>query len=242
MGADLYAESGEYIDVLSQDAWRALRAPITEALRNATPEYGPVVDVGAGTGLGTVLAAQAVPEADLIAVEPSPILRAVLLSRLAGAEHLRRRVTVLASDVEGMRLPPRLGGVLAINMIGHLPPQRRRELWVDLRQRLAPGAPLIVNLQPPAEVATIPETTFASVTIGRRSYQGSGTARPSGDEAVTWTMRYRTLDAEGTVERELVVDYQWRVLSPRRLADELTAAGYATSTQEMDVVVATPRN
>jgi hypothetical protein len=43
-------------------------------------------------------------------------------------------------------------------------------------------------------------------------------------------------------ERDMGVDCHWHVLSPRRLADELTAAGYGTSLQEMDVVVATPRN
>jgi len=125
-------------------------------------------------------------------------------------------------------------------MIGHLPAWQRREFWADLRQRLTPTAPLIVNLSPPAEVTTIPETVFAAVRIGRRTYQGSGGARPAGDEAVTWTMRYRTLDTDGNLERELVEDYQWHVLSVRRLVDELTAAGYTASIRAMDVMVATP--
>ena len=102
MSADPYAESGEFIDVLSQDAWRALRTPVTEAMRHARPDQGPIVDIGAGTGLGTILASQAVPDAELIAVEPSPILRAVLLARLVGDDDLRRRVTVQATDAVGM--------------------------------------------------------------------------------------------------------------------------------------------
>jgi SAM-dependent methyltransferase len=242
MGADAYAQSGEYIDVLSRDAWRALRAPIERALRHAVPRQGPIVDLGAGSGLGTALVAETLLDADVIAVEPSPVLRAVLLSRLAATEPLRRRVTVQATDVDGMQLPPRLGGVLAINMIGHLSPRRRRQLWADLRQRLAPAAPLVVNLSPPAEEAEVPETPFASVSIGQRTYQGSGMARPASNGAVTWTMRYRTLDASGSIERELVVDYEWTVLSRQRLLHELTAAGYTPWTEEMDVVVATPRS
>jgi SAM-dependent methyltransferase len=239
--ADPYAESGEFIDVLSQDAWQALRAPISQALRQAAPQQGPIVDIGAGTGLGTLLVAETVPAADIIAVEPSPILRAVLLARLVTNEHLRQRVTVHATDAETMRLPARLGGVLAINMIGHLPPQRRRQLWADLRPRLAPAAPLIVNLQLPAEPTTVPETTFASVRIGDRIYQGSGGAEPAGDDSVTWTMRYRTIDPAGAVDNELVVDYQWQVVSPQTLLDELTAAGYTATVREPDLVVATPR-
>jgi SAM-dependent methyltransferase len=133
VSADPYAESGEFIDVLSQDAWRAPRTPVTEAMRHARPDQGPIVDIGAGTGLGTVLAAQAVPDAEVIAVEPSLILRAVLLARLVGDDDLRRTVTVQATDAAGMTLPPRLCGVLAMNMIGHLAPDRRRQLWADLR-------------------------------------------------------------------------------------------------------------
>jgi hypothetical protein len=41
----------------------------------------------------------------MIAVEPSPILRAALLARLVGDDHLRRRVTVQATDADGMSLP-----------------------------------------------------------------------------------------------------------------------------------------
>jgi hypothetical protein len=126
-------------------------------------------------------------------------------------------------------------------VIGHLPPQRRRLLWADLRPRLAPAAPLIVNLQLPAEPTTVPETTFASVRIGDRIYQGSGGAEPAGDDSVTWTMRYRTIDPGGTVDNELVVDYQWHVVSPQTLLDELTAAGHTATVREPDLVVATPR-
>ncbi len=62
-------------------------------LRQAAPGQGPIVDIGAGTGLGTLLVADTVPGGEVIAVEPSPILRAVLLSRLAADDGLRQRVT-----------------------------------------------------------------------------------------------------------------------------------------------------
>lgn len=241
MPTDLYTESGEFIDVLSQDAWRALATPISQALGEAAPQQGPILDIGAGTGLGTLLVAGTVPDGEIIAVEPSPVLRAVLLSRLAANDDLRRRVTVQASTVDGMRLPGRLGGVLAINMIGHLAAPERRQLWSDLRPRLAPTAPLVVNLQPPAEPTAIPESAFASVPIGRRTYEGSGGASPAGEDTVIWTMRYRVLDADGAVANELVVDYPWHVLSPQGLLAELTAAGYTATVREMDVVVATPQ-
>src|SRR5919197_13009 len=239
MPTDPYVDSGEFIDVLSQDAWRALRPPIVEALGQAAPDQGPIVDIGAGTGLGTLVVAETLPASHILAVEPSPILRAVLLSRLVSDGDLRLRVTVQDADVDGMRLPQQLSGVLAINMIGHLSPQRRRDLWADLRPRLAPGAPLIVTLQPPAEPTHIPESTFTSVRIGDRIYEGSGGAHPTGDDRVTWTMRYRTLDPDGAVHRELAVAYPWYVISPQELLDELTTAGYTASLRPLDIVVAT---
>jgi hypothetical protein len=240
MDADPYAESGELIDVLSLEAWQTLRGPIGEALQAAVPGQGPIVDVGAGTGLGTLVIADTLPDAEIIAVEPSPILRAVLLSRLAAADRLRGRVTVLAADATGARLPDRLGGAIAINMIGHLPPAQRHRFFTDLRPRLAPAAPLVVNLQPPAEVTTIPETAFSSVVIGRHTYQGSGAATPAGEDAVTWRMRYRILDADGTLAREHTVDYRWHMVSRQRLLGELAGAGYSAAVGELDVVAAMP--
>ncbi|WP_422771442.1 class I SAM-dependent methyltransferase [Plantactinospora sp. WMMC1484] len=240
MTVDLYAESGEFIDVFSRDAWRAFRPPVVAALRRAVPAQGPILDIGAGSGLGTLLVAETLPTAEIVAVEPSPILRAVLLSRLADSETLRPNVTVVAAGIQDWSPPARLGGVLAMNMLGHLDPAQRRTLWADLRERLAPAAPLIVNLQPPAEVTTIPPTPFASITIGGRTYQGGGEARPDGADTVTWTMSYRTLGQDGNVEREVVVAYPWHVISATELLDELAEASFTASVGELDVVLATP--
>ncbi|TDC30060.1 class I SAM-dependent methyltransferase [Micromonospora sp. 15K316] len=244
MTVDPYAESGEFIDVFSRDAWQTLGPPIVSALRGAVPAHGPILDIGAGTGLGTFLVAETLPTAEVVAVEPSPVLRAVLLSRLAAGESLRPRVTVVATGIENWQPPPRLGGVLAINMIGHLDSQRRRLLWAELRTRLATGAPLIVNLQPPAEVTVVPPSVFSTITIGRHTYEGSGDARPAGDDddTVTWTMRYRTRTADGTTVRDLVVVYPWHVVSGTQLLDELADAGFDAAVGELDVVVATPRD
>ncbi|AVT37002.1 trans-aconitate 2-methyltransferase [Plantactinospora sp. BB1] len=242
MTADLYAESGEFIDVFSRDAWQAFRTPVVTALHRAVPDQGPILDIGAGTGLGTLLVAETLPGAEIVAVEPSPILRAVLLSRLLDNESRRPRVTVVAAGIQDWTPPARLGGVLAMNMLGHLAPEQRRTLWTALHERLTPSAPLIVNLQPPAEVTTIPPTTFASITIGGRTYQGGGEARPAGNNTVTWTMSYRTLGQDGNVEREIVVAYPWHVVSPTELLDELADAGFTATVGKLDVVVATPHS
>ncbi|WP_435830227.1 class I SAM-dependent methyltransferase [Micromonospora echinospora] len=161
-----------------------------------------LLDVGAGTGLGTEVLAAAVLDGDVVAVEPSPVLRAVLLSRVAAHPDLRRRVTVAAADALGVDLPARLGAVLAIKMIGHLDAQKRRTFLRRVAERLAPDAPLVLNVQPPSEPTTVPFTVFGTVPLGQHRYEGGGSAEPSGPDSVTWRMRYRVLDTDGTVLRE----------------------------------------
>ena len=158
--ADEYADAGEFLDVLSGDAWAVLRSPVVAALAGADPSAGPLVDLGAGSGRGTRILAGLHTDATVLAVEPSPVQRAVLAARLMDDLSMAARVTLVAERAEAAELPDRLGGVLAMNMIGHLDPAARRDLWRRIAGRLAPGAPLVVNVQPPARAEVVPESEF----------------------------------------------------------------------------------
>ncbi len=224
---DEYGTSGEFLDVLSRDAWAALREPVTIALRGVDPAAGPLVDLGAGSGRGTLLLAGLVPSAAVLAVEPSLVQRAVLLARLADDPALADRVSVVAERAESTQLPDAVGGVLAMNMIGHLLPDDRRQLWRRLADRMGPGVPLVVNLQPPPRVEAIPDTGFAAVRIGSYRYGGGGRAEPDGPEAVSWHMRYEVRDEKGDLVREITAAYRWHVLDEATLRAELAAVGLA---------------
>ncbi|MEH1015696.1 class I SAM-dependent methyltransferase [Micromonospora sp. CPCC 206060] len=236
MSVDPYQRSGEFLDLLSRDAWEALREPVAHALRGVVPANGPILDVGAGSGLGTLVAAGTVADAEILAVEPSAVLRAVLLARVAADPDLRRRVTVLPGDAGTVAPPDRLGAVLAMNMVGHLSPEQRRAFWHRIGERLAPGAPLVVNLQPPATAAVVPTSVFARQQVGQYVYEGSGGAEPTAPDVVTWHLRYRVLDAHGQVLRDLTADYDWHVVAPRMLLDELSEAGFTAERGALDVV------
>ncbi|GAB7044635.1 MULTISPECIES: class I SAM-dependent methyltransferase [Catenuloplanes] len=223
--SDEYRDSAEFLDLMSHGMWDALRGPVTAALHGADPANGPVVDLGAGTGLGTATIAAALPKALITAVEPSSSLRAALLARIGVDPDLRARVSVLGDPAETVALPGRAAAVLALNMIGHLAPDARRDLWRRVAGTLPPSAPLVVNVQPPDEAVPVEETVFARVPVGGHVYEGGGRAEPSGPGQLTWHMTYRVRDAAGTVVREAAVSYAWHVLSVPALVTELAAVG-----------------
>lgn len=232
---DQYQDSGEFLDLLSVDAWRALRAPVQHALTGARTD-APAVDLGAGSGRGVRILAEAVPGCEIIAVEPSPVQRAALHTRIIDDPDLASRTTVVAATAEQVDLPETIGAALAINMIGHLSVADRRVLWQRLATRLRSGAPLVVNLQPPSEAVAVAKAEFTTVRVGRLRYRGSGSAQPAGPDQVTWSMRYRVFDDEDRTVREVSAEYPWQVLSQGQLLDELSAAGFTTEVGQLGVV------
>ncbi|MFM9442371.1 class I SAM-dependent methyltransferase [Streptomyces acidiscabies] len=225
---DPYDRSAEYLDLLMAEAWEALTPALTEALREVRAGAGPVVDLGAGTGRGVVAICAALTDGEpVLAVEPSAAMRAVLLARVHDAPELRSRVTVLAQDAAHATLPEGLRAIVALNMLGHLPPAERQALWVSAAQRLAPGGALIVNVTPPVRPERVPRTRMASAAVGALRYEGWASAEPSGEDEITWRMEYRVL-RDGLPLSEVSVDYRWWVASERELAEEAAGAGLVT--------------
>ncbi|MEV8017551.1 class I SAM-dependent methyltransferase [Streptomyces sp. NPDC086554] len=223
--ADPYERSAEYLDLMIAGAWRSLVPALTEALKGLGAVAGPVVDLGAGTGRGAAVICAALPgDEAVLAVEPSAAMRAVLLARVHDDPELRSRVTVLADDVAHAPLPDGLRAIVALNVLGHLPPAERRALWADAGRRLAPGGAIVVNVAPPVRPERVPRTRMASVAVGALQYEGWGSAEPSGGDEITWHMEYRVL-RDGRPLSQVTVDYRWWVASESALAEEAASAG-----------------
>ncbi|WP_206306011.1 class I SAM-dependent methyltransferase [Streptomyces sp. RFCAC02] len=139
MGADPYASSAPYIDPLIAGFWYGIAPALVDELRTLRADIGPVVDIGAGSGRGVRVIHDALPDAPVLAVEPSVPMRAALLARLADDPLLGDRVTVTASDALDCPLPDRMRAAVCMNMLGHLAPDERRSFWRRLARRLAPG-------------------------------------------------------------------------------------------------------
>jgi len=215
-----YDQTGEYVAVLLAALWEGLGPALTAALDGLEPTAGPIVDVGAGNGFGTRVIAAAVPHAEIIAVEPDRALRTALLAMVGADVDLRTRVTVLDTDLLRAELPPRIGGLVAMNVIGHFSPVERARVWVLLAERLVPQGRAVLNLYPPYRPEAVPNAPMGEATIGRRRYTASAAAQPAGEDAVTWEMTYR-VEQDGRAVATFSARDHWYVLSPDQLAAEL---------------------
>jgi Methyltransferase domain len=231
-----YAVTAPFYDLLAAPWWDRLGPALASALAGTDPAAGPVVDLGAGTGLSTMSAADALPDAEVWAVEPSSAMRTILLSHLGLRRDLHERVTVVGADAQTMAWPTRVAAVVAANMIGHLPPDDRRRLWATLADRLAPGAPAVVGLQPPARPEHLPLTRGAAVRVGRDTYEGWSTAEPSGPDSVRWTMTYR-ICRDGDIRHETITNFDWWTVSADDIAEETAVAGLSCEPADADLLV-----
>ncbi|MGI5159097.1 class I SAM-dependent methyltransferase [Microbispora sp. CA-102843] len=223
---DSYACTAEYYQLMSEPYWDVLRPVLADALAEVDPATGPVVDVGAGTGLSTLVAAHTLPQARIVAVEPSPSMRTVLLTRVAADADLRRRVTVLPLPLSEAALPERVCAVIAIGVLHHFDAAGRREFMKVLADRLAPRALAVVEVQDPPEVCTVPSQRYHMTTVGDVTYEGWMSARPKDQTAMEWTMTYRAVrDGETLDDRS--VRFTMFPVSPATVVSEATAAGLA---------------
>ncbi|MFE1010324.1 Gfo/Idh/MocA family oxidoreductase [Streptomyces sp. NPDC058794] len=226
--AAAYSPSAEFFDLVAAEHTATSSAPaIAGLLADADLSTGPIVDIGAGTGLVTEAVARARPDAEVIACEPSVGMRAVLTSRVFSDEDLRTRVTVTADSAPDLELPDRISVVLLCGVLGHLDAEERARLWRRLNRRLAPGGLVVVELMQFESPLTLPETRLATTRAGRHRYEWSFGGAP--DETAAGVMRLNSTwrvyrDGAAQPEREVRDSYRW---APFGLKDVATESGMA---------------
>ncbi|MEU3183956.1 Gfo/Idh/MocA family oxidoreductase [Streptomyces sp. NPDC006923] len=219
-----YTPSAEFFDLVAAEHTATASAPaIAALLAGADLGGGPVVDIGAGTGLVTEAVARARPDVEILACEPAVGMRAVLTSRVFSDPDLRSRVTVTADAAPDLELPDRVGAVLLCGVLGHLDAPQRHRLWQRLRQRLAPGGLVVVELMGLDTPLTLPETRLATAVAGKQRYEWSFSGAP--DEAEESVMRLHTTwrvyrDGEPGALREVHDSYRWVPLGLHDVAAE----------------------
>jgi SAM-dependent methyltransferase len=225
-----YDVTAEFYDVLHASRYvRSTRRVLDRWL--GTPTVG-VIDVGAGTGLGTSLLT-ARCHVDVHAVEPSRAMRAVLLSRLAGQPDVLSRVHVHTCLVQDLNLHRAADFVLCLNTMGTLDREARAAALAALHRAVVPGGRLVVEAPParlPTDVHQLP-----SWTLGDQRYGGTVSTRDAGAGRFTWHFDYRVTNGDALVRSEhesfpgyLVPDFE----------PELTDAGFAVTERDGDLFIA----
>ncbi|MFD0662832.1 class I SAM-dependent methyltransferase [Thermocatellispora tengchongensis] len=194
-------------------------APAERRAQGAGPGRGPILEIGAGTGRVTEVIAAALPTAEIVAMEPSPPMRAILTSRVADDPGLRERVTVV--DTAAPDLPPldRISAAVIFGVAGHLTEPERRTLWARLRERLAPGGVIVVELMGVRTPRTIPPTLSLRETMGRQVYEWWLAGEPLGPGLMRFTTTWRVL-RDGRTVREVSDGYDWHTLDTAQIARE----------------------
>lgn len=217
------AATAEFYELLATAHWQRTGAELVGLLDGVDPTAGPIVDIGAGTGIGLPYLLDAVPGAELLAIEPSRAMRTALHTRLLLDPRLDGRVTV---DPRPLRdaLPDRAcAGVLSA-VLGHLDEVDRYRLWRFAAERMPAAAPTIVEVLPPYRPITVEPVRYAAIPVGRFAYEGWQSGQPAGERLMRWTMTYRVLDGDTLVSEQTVVS-TYRCWSPDDLRAEVEPFG-----------------
>lgn len=217
------AATAEFYELLATAHWQRTGADLVELLTDVDPAAGPIVDVGAGTGIGVPYLLAAVPGADVHAIEPSRAMRTALHTRLLLDPTLAGRVTVDPRPLKDA-LPERASAVVLSAVLGHLDDVDRSRLWTFAAQRMPVGAPVVVEVLPPYRPIVVEPCRYAALPVGRFTYEGWQSGEPAGDRLMRWTMSYRVLDDDRVVSEQTVVS-TYRCWSPDDLRAEVAPFG-----------------
>ncbi|PWV55399.1 Gfo/Idh/MocA family oxidoreductase [Nocardiopsis sp. L17-MgMaSL7] len=218
-----YNEAAEFFDLGAREHTARTGPAVVACLNGIDPQAGPLVDIGAGSGLVTRQVASAYPDSHLIATEPAAGMRALLTARVGDDPELARRVTVLPHTAEELlepgALPERISGAVLCGVLGHLEPDLRHELLRELVRRLAPGAPIVVELTGMREPTTIPPTLLRHSELGDQRYEWWMAGEPDGPDRMRLDTTWRVFRKGGPV-REVREQYRWYTLELEQLAKE----------------------
>jgi SAM-dependent methyltransferase len=197
-----------------------------------------VLDVGAGTGLGTVaLAARC--HTPIHAIEPAASMRAILLSRLAGRSALLHRITVHAAPVEHLDLEAMADFALCLNTMSTLDERARRDGLAAIARAMVAGGRLLVE-RPPENLGPT-RTTLPTWPLGEDRYGGETERIRVGPDEIEWRFTYRVVRGDAVV-REATEVFRGYLISAAAFDEELRAAGFEPEhTDEPDFVIARRR-
>ncbi|HEY5662793.1 MAG TPA: class I SAM-dependent methyltransferase [Ilumatobacter sp.] len=238
--ADPYgAATAEFYDLLATAHWEPFGRQLLDLLGGVDTTEGPIVDVGAGTGIGLPFLRAAVPGARIHAIEPSRAMRVALHTRLLLDPDLCAATTVEPRPLGAADLPERACALVVSAALGHLTDAERELMWRYVADRMPPGAPAVIEVLPPERPLVVPPTCYRRLAVGRYLYEGWQQGEPLDGRLMTWTMTYRVLDGEREVA-SYTVRSNWRCSSVADVRAEVAPHGLGLVEHGDCVVVSRP--
>ncbi|WP_197280921.1 SAM-dependent methyltransferase [Microbacterium sp. No. 7] len=221
---DEYAAAASAYDLFAAAGREARLAAIDELVPRLRPEAGPVLDVGAGSGVHAARILDLLPGARVLALEPSRAMRSLALSRIAARPDWHPRVTVRPEDFFSASLPARIGGALLLGVIGHFDAGERAAVLAELAVRLPAGGAALLDLPRPERPRRIEPSAFTVATIGELTYRGIAEAWPVDAEVMRWRTTYLCLDGERVLTED-TAECDYRHPAPAVVAAEAGEVG-----------------
>jgi len=236
---EIYDANAEYYDTITRTRVAELERILDGFAAHVDRAGAPVLDIGPGTGRLTARLARLIAPCELIAIEPTRSLRAILASRVADDDQLATHVTIIPRTFEDAAelLPERIGGVIALGVLPHLGPAQRQRLLQVVSDRLSPGAHALIEVMPPWTAAAVPVTPGEETTVGRHRVESFMQAQPIDGERLRWTMTYRRTDEHGSILHEARADSVCWVLDPDGFEAEARTAGLAVEWLATDLAM-----
>lgn len=233
-----YEVTAEFYDLLHATAFLETTSALIDRWWDE-PKVG-VIDVGAGTGIATGLLARRVVASGspviVHAVEPSPSMRAVLLSRLAGRPDLLTHVRVHAQTLQRLPLTRVADFALCLNTMSTLDPAQRKDGLAALAAAMVRGGRLVIQ-RPPTDPGPS-RYDLPRWQLGGDTYTGDVTCIHRAPNMVRWRFAYRVIRAESIIREEIEM-FDGYLASAASFDAELANAGFApTATADADIVVA----
>ncbi len=214
-----YGAMAEFHDLFMVEPWARL-APRLGELFGALPRDATIVDLGAGSGMGTRALGRAT-RAEIVALEPDLVMRSVLLARIADLPGFAERTTVCAGTIphDLDELPAEIDGFLAMHLLGHLSAACRRTLFAWLGDHLRPGGTGLVTI---AKQGRAGESEIVeSRRIGCHEYRAIHRAAAA---PATYSTRYEVWDGS-LLLRSADFAGRWSRVTLADLRDDLRGTG-----------------
>lgn len=234
-----FTSTAEFHELGMVRPWDALLPRLEQAVQQGLG--GPparVLEVGAGSGMGTLRLARLWPEAEVLAIEPDRAMRSMLMAHLTADASLRRRLTVLTLPIASgtvTQLSAQIGDPVDLIVMAHmaqiLEPDELRALFRLCAAVLAPGGMAVVTWSAPHSEDGVDQGGEHRheewVDVGGHRVRGVYERSEQ-----RFQVRYEQVDAAGQVLRATT-----RVAPARELAgaEALAQAAQASGLQASDL-------